>query len=75
MLIILFVDDRAKQLWTYTFCESGKKKFISGAADFSTAAQHGAVMAFITDHNNKFSLPQYIHFPLNGFELATKVIV
>ena len=26
-------------------CESGKEKFISGAADFGTAAQHGAVMA------------------------------
>ena len=53
-------------------CESGKeKKNISSAADFGTAAQHGAVMAFITDRNNKFSLPQYIRFPLNGFELAT----
>ena len=50
MLIILFVDDRAKQ--TSPLCESGKEKFISGAADFGTAAQHGAVMAFITDHNN-----------------------
>ena len=49
-------------------CESGKEKFISGTADFGTAAQHGAVMAFITDRNDKFSLPQYICFPLNGFE-------
>ena len=39
------------------------------------SAPHGAVMAFITDRNYYFSLPQYIRFPLNGFELATKVIV
>ena len=35
---------------------------------FGKAAQHGAVMAFVTDRNNKFSLPQYIRFPLHGFE-------
>ena len=32
-------------------------------------------LAFITDRKFKFSLPQNIRFPLNGFELATKVIV
>ena len=31
--------------------ETGKGKFISGAADFGAALQHGAVMAFITDRN------------------------
>ena len=45
-------------------CESGKGKFIPDA-----------VMAFITDRNYQFSLPQNIRFPLNEFELATKVIV
>ena len=32
--------------------ESEKEKFISGTADLGTAAEHGAVMAFITDRNN-----------------------
>ena len=33
-------------------CESGKGKFISGAADFGAAAQLGAVMAFISDRDS-----------------------
>ena len=36
----------------HLFVNMGKEKFISGAADFGTAAQLGAVMAFITDRNN-----------------------
>ena len=50
MLIILFADDRAKNYGISHLCESGKGKFISGAADFGVVARHGAVMAFIPDH-------------------------
>ena len=51
MLIILFADDRAKNYGLIPFCESGKGKFIPAMADFGTAGQQGAVMAFITDRN------------------------
>ena len=43
VLIILFVDDRAKKIWNYTsyIVLWERKKYISGAADFGAAARRG----------------------------------
>ena len=41
LLMILFADDRTKKYGITPLCESGKGKFISGAADFGAAARRG----------------------------------